>query len=196
MPLPSPEKERYTYADYSSWSDDERWEIIDGVAYNMTPAPSTQHQRAAGELFVQIHNFLVDKECQVFFAPFDVRLPEADKADNEDEKNTTTVVQPDITVICDPEKVDEKGCKGPPDLIVEITSPSTATKDHIEKLALYEKHGVREYWIVQPVDKIIHVYKLEDAKYGKPDVYGGSGTMQCLIFQDLKINLEKIFERA
>ena len=82
------------------------------------------------------------------------------------------------------------------DLIVEITSPSTATKDHIEKLALYEKHGVREYWIVQPVDKIIYVYELENAKYGKPDVYGGSGTMQCSIFQDLKINLGKVFDRA
>jgi Uma2 family endonuclease len=198
MPLPSPEKERYTYADYLSWPDKERWEIINGVAYNMTPAPSTQHQRVAGELFVQIHNFLVDKECQVFFAPFDVRLleAEADRDDNEDEKNTATVVQPDITIICDPENLDEKGCKGPPDLIVEITSPSTATKDHIEKLALYEKHGVREYWIVQPVDKIIYVYELENAKYGKPDVYGGSGTMQCSIFQDLKINLGKVFDRA
>lgn len=121
----APDEKRYTYGDYLTWPDEERWELIEGVPYDMTPAPSTNHQRILGELFRQISTFLLDRDCEVFIAPFDVRLPEGDEADEQ----IITVVQPDIAVICDPAKIDRRGCRKAPDFIIEILSPSTAAKD-------------------------------------------------------------------
>lgn len=118
--------ERFSYRDYLSWQDPaERWELIDGVAYDMSPAPLRIHQDILGELYAEIKKFLKDKPCRVYVAPFDVRLPR--NADDRDEQ-IDTVVQPDITVVCDPSKLDERGMKGAPDLVVEVFSLSTAKK--------------------------------------------------------------------
>jgi len=189
-PLAEKHKERYTYSDYLNWDDDERWELIDGVAYNMTPAPSRRHQDISGELFRQFATYLLDKPCQVYVAPFDVRLHEAD----EDETDSTTVVQPDISVICDAEKLDDAGCIGAPDLIVEILSPSTSRKDHKEKFIRYERAGVKEYWLVDPEAKTATVFKLgTDSLYGRPDVYSDEEKIVVGILPELEINLPLVF---
>jgi Uma2 family endonuclease len=183
-------EERFTYADYLIWPDDERWELIDGVAYDMSPAPSTNHQRVSRQLLVQFANFLEQNACEVFQAPFDVRLPESDEADDEIEN----VVQPDISVICDPSKLDSKGCKGAPDLIIEILSPSTAKKDRHEKFLLYERHGVKEYWIVHQSEHLVEVFKLnDDGVYDKPDIYAGDDVVPVGLFPGLDVNLGIVF---
>ena len=148
---------KFTYREYCSWPDDERWELIDGVAYNMSPAPSSRHQRISGYIYTQLSIFLKKNPCEPFAAPFDVILP---VFPIQDENEIDTIVQPDICVICDPSKIIEKGCLGAPDLIVEILSPSTSKKDLNEKFQLYEKHGVKEYWIVDPGNKYIQVFHL------------------------------------
>lgn len=180
----------YTYRDYKSWSDYERWELISGIAYDMSPAPSRRHQEVCLELARQISNYLVGKTCKVYIAPFDVRLPEGKQID-EDIHN---VVQPDITVVCDSAKLDDKGCIGVPDLIMEILSPYTSGKDMKEKLNLYERSGVKEYWIVHPTDKIAMVFKLGlDGFYGRPYVYTQDDTVKVCIFEDLFIMLKLVF---
>ena len=181
----------FTYGDYINWSEDERWELIDGYAYNMSPAPSTRHQRISRKLERQIDDFLDDGSCEIFDAPFDVRLPEAE----EDDENIYTVVQPDLVVICDEKKIDEKGCRGAPDLIVEILSPATSSKDQKIKLALYERHGVKEYWIVHPIDNIVWVFKLGKNKlYGRPAVYDEKDKLKTPILKGLEIDLELVFK--
>jgi len=160
----------FTYADYCTWPDEERWELIDGEAYAMSPAPARIHQEVVVALVAQIHGALDGTACQVYVAPFDIRLPDQDEADEAIE----TVVQPDIAVICNPAKLDEKGCRGAPDWIIEVLSPSTAAKDQIRKRELYERHGVLEYWLVHPTDRILFVYRLGADGYGKcriPDDY-------------------------
>ena len=141
MPLHQ-EEQRYTYADYVTWPGDERWELIDGVPYAMSPAPTIGHQRIAGEIHRQLANFLKGKPCEAFIAPVDVRL----NADNDDD----IVVQPDVLVVCDKNKLDGKCCNGAPDFVVEILSPSTADHDRVNKFQVYVAAGVREYWIVDP----------------------------------------------
>ena len=181
----------FTYGDYITWSDDERWELIDGYAYNMSPAPSRRHQQISRELEIAIGVFLAEKPCEIYDAPFDVRLPETDEADED----IFTVVQPDIVVICDEKKLDEKGCRGAPDLIIEILSPATSSKDMKIKLALYERHGVKEYWVVHPTDNIVMVFKLDKTKmYGKPDVYTEADKITTPILKGLEIDLELVFK--
>ena len=192
-PLAQKKDEIFTYADYLKWDDGERWELINGFAYNMTPAPSPVHQRISGRLYLQFGNYLLNSACEVFAAPFDVRLPEG----NETDDSVTTVVQPDITVICDPAKLDDKGCKGGPDLVVEILSPGTRRKDIKEKFLRYERAGVKEYWIVDPTGKIVTVYKLGDGGlFGRPDVYGEEDRIKVGIFEDLEIDLQPVFGTA
>jgi Uma2 family endonuclease len=159
---------KFTYKEYCSWPDDERWELIDGLAYDMSPAPSSRHQKISFKLSTQIGVFLQNISCDAFSAPFDVMLPMF-PIKSEDEIDT--VVQPDTSVICDPSKIIEKGCLGAPDLIVEILSPSTSKKDLNEKFQLYEKHGVKEYWVVDPGNKYISVFHLltEGKDSGKYD---------------------------
>jgi Uma2 family endonuclease len=166
MHQPALKQDRFTYGDYRRWPDDERWELIDGRAYDMCPAPSRGHQAMVVELVRQIGNFLVDKPCEIYVAPFDVRLPKANEADDQ----VDTVVQPDIAVICDPEKLDEAGCRGAPDWVVEVLSRRTATKDQGEKRDAYERAGVREYWLVHPTDRTLMIYRLADGAYGRPEV--------------------------
>jgi Uma2 family endonuclease len=148
---------KYTYKDYLAWPDNERWELIHGIPYSMSPAPSRMHQQVSLAFVRIMDEFLRDKSCELYYAPLDVRLPEAGEA----EETNATVVQPDIFVVCDSHKLDDRGCSGPPDFIIEIMSESTAAKDMNEKLFLYESHGVKEYWIVDIWDKTIKTYIMD-----------------------------------
>lgn len=188
--MPKPTGDRFTYADYRSWTGQERWELVAGQVHAMSPAPSTEHQRLSRRLFVRIANRLDGKPCEPFSAPFDVRLPEKGESDEE----ISTVVQPDIVVVCDPAKIDDRGCRGAPDLVVEIVSPSSASHDMIRKLALYEKHGVREYWVVQPAYAIILVYSLTpEGQYVMPVIHDGGGVLRSSAVPDLEIDPAGIF---
>ena len=180
----------FTYGDYRLWPENERWELIGGAAHAMSPAPMTQHQGILGALFAKFYMFLQGKRCRVFVAPFDVRLPEGDEADDDIE----TVVQPDIVVICDRKKLDRRGCKGAPDLVIEIVSPSTARKDTHEKLTLYERHGVKQYWLVFPGEHVAQVHELRDGKYGAPTMYADNDRIAVSLFPGLEIDLAAVFE--
>lgn len=183
---------RYTYADYLNWPENERWELINGLPYNMTPAPSTEHQRISRELALQLANYLAGKTCEVFFAPFDVRL----SPDHEKDEKIDTVVQPDLAIICDRNKLDKKGCKGAPDLIIEIISPATAKKDMQEKFLSYERSGVKEYWLVFPLDRVIDVYMLnKDNIYDRTGLYQYPDKVKVGIFADLNIDLALVFKK-
>ena len=189
-PLALQLEERFTYGDYVTWVDEERWELIDGIPYNMSPAPRVAHQRILGEMYLQFGNWLKGKPCQVFIAPFDVRLPDAEEPDALVE----TVVKPDLLVICDKRKLDEAGCRGAPDLVVEILSPATAQKDLKIKFARYERAGVREYWIVDPVGKTAQVFaRGSDGHYGRPQVFVDGDQARIGILPELVIDLAAVF---
>ena len=180
------EEARYTYADYLTWDDDERWEIIEGVPYLMSPAPSTDHQGVCGELFRQIANFLLGKPCRVFIAPFDVRLfPKDDESDD-------TVVQPDIVVVFDRSKLSRRGCAGASDMLIEILSPTSIRRDMFEKLQLYKKAGVREYWTVNPEAKTVWVMILKDGEYAVT-AYGDDGSVPVHVLEGLNVDLAEVF---
>ncbi|MGQ0621949.1 MAG: Uma2 family endonuclease [Panacagrimonas sp.] len=155
MPAPAIKSDRrYTYADYLKFPEDERWEIIDGVAYNMSPAPTPEHQDVDVEMVTQVRTQLRGKRCRVLIAPTDVRFERTDGTDK--------VVQPDLLVVCDRGKITPTGVVGAPDWIVEVLSPSTASRDHILKRNLYEREGVREYWLVHPTDRVVTIYRLDE----------------------------------
>lgn len=156
MPLPA-KREQYTFADVLTWAENEHIEIINGEAFMMAP-PSRIHQKISGELFRQLANFLEGKKCEVYPAPFAVRLFELDGDKPED---VNTMVEPDISVVCDHSKLDKRGCKGAPDFIIEILSPSSLRHDRLVKLGLYQKAGVREYWIVDPENKSVQTFVLD-----------------------------------
>jgi len=182
--------ERYTYADYLTWSDDERWELIDGVAHNMTPAPSGQHQAVSIDLAAQFRVFLRGKKCRVFAAPYDVRLPAA----NETDEKTSTVVQPDLAVVCDPAKIEDRGCKGAPDLVIEIISPDSAARDLKEKFRIYERAGVLEYWVVYPLEKMVMVFRRgSDGRYDQPATYTSEESVPVGVLPELEIDLATVF---
>lgn len=188
MPLQNTEKV-CTYADYLTWPEDERWEIIDGVPY-MQAAPAWQHQRISGELYRQIANYLVNKPCRVFSAPFDLCLIEDNMGDEEIDK----VVQPDIVVVCDESKLKKTGYFGIPALIIEITSPATSRCDRVLKFNMYEKAGVKEYWIVEPDGKFVNVFTLQENKrYGRPETYTEEDKVQTVVFPELVIDLGTVF---
>ena len=178
----------FTYADYCRWPNDERWELIHGKASAMT-APLRIHQKIVFEIGRQIGNYLQGKSCEVYVAPFDVRLPQSNEAD----ELVDTVVQPDISVICDSVKLDDKGCRGAPDWIIEVLSPSSAFKDMDTKRKLYQIHGVREYWIIHPVDQWGMVYVLNaQGCYPAPSIFALENTTQVSIFPDLSIEWQFI----
>jgi Uma2 family endonuclease len=190
MVLAKKKKLKQSYADYLKWPDEVRCELIDGIVYDMTPAPSRKHQDISGGLFGQFWAGLKNSKCQVYHAPFDVRLPDK----NINDREIHTVVQPDISLICNPKKLDDRGCVGVPDLIVEITSPATASKDMKEKFNLYEKHGVREYWIVHPDEKTVMIFKLgKNGEYSKPKIYSHDDKINVGVVRNLAIDLGDIF---
>ncbi|MDD3270016.1 MAG: Uma2 family endonuclease [Syntrophomonadaceae bacterium] len=191
--MSSPKTDRKcTYADYLNWPDEERWEIIDGVPYDMSPAPSTKHQTISMELGRQFANYLLDKDCQAIIAPFDVRIPAGDEKDEE----IKTVVQPDIVVICDRSRLDKSGYRGAPGLIIEILSPATGKKDLQEKYRLYERSGVKEYWVVFPSEELLEVYQLIDdnnLRYVKTGTYQSNDRISVGILPELEIDLSLVF---
>lgn len=186
------QNQKYTYKDYLSWSDNERWEIINGIAYNMSPAPLRYHQKLLRKLLLVIGNWLEGKTCEVYTAPFDVRFPEHE---NDPDDDIETVVQPDLVVVCNPQKLDEKGVKGAPDWIIEILSSSTAKKDWNEKFNLYEKHKVREYWIIDPDSKNAYIFQLNDqGVLMEKTILEKKGIAECFVLEGLKIDFEEIFK--
>jgi Uma2 family endonuclease len=176
-------EETYTYADYLQWDTDERYEVVDGIAYAMV-SPTATHQIISGELFGEIRDFLKEKPCKVFAAPFDVRLfPEEDNCD-------TTVVQPDILVVCDKSKLkDGKACKGAPDLIIEVLSKSSVIMDRKVKVEIYRNAGVKEYWIVDTDAREVLVNLLVNGRYDST-VY--KDNVPSSVLQGLLINLDTI----
>ena len=179
--------ERYTYADYCKWPDDERWELIDGIAYAMA-APSLVHQRILLNFARQLGDFLDGKTCMVLIAPCDVRL-NADGADDD-------VVQPDVFVVCDKKKLEiGKSVVGVPDLVIEILSPTSASHDMIRKYRLYQRAGVSEYWIVDPIEKVLIVNTLRDGEYSKPAYFeSDEKAVPVSVLEGCSINLVAVFE--
>lgn len=189
MALPEEDK-KYTLEDYMNWDEDERIEIINGDAVMMAP-PASIHQEISGELFRQIANFLVGKPCKVYSAPYCVRLFEKN---GDKPKNVDTVVEPDISIVCDKSKRDKRGCKGAPDMVIEVLSPSTRRHDKLVKLNLYQRAGVREYWIVDPDSKSVSVYLLgEDGKYTFHEEYGEKDIAKVNSLRGCFIELEEVF---
>lgn len=180
----------YTWADYLKWKFQERVELIRGRIVKMSPAPNTNHQILAGKLYTRFGLLFNQTPCNWFPAPFDVKLQV------NSGKRDSTVVQPDLCIICDPSKLDEKGCNGSPDLIVEILSPHNSKHDLQVKFQLYEEAGVKEYWIVQPEERAILVYFLENNRYFglRPFVEGMQ--VESVLFPELKIDVEDIFQNV
>ena len=185
----------YTYRDYREWPEGERWELIDGVAYDMSPAPSVNHQRLVPRLWAQIDLQLRGTPCEALTAPVDVFLP-ADPGAAEDDVDT--VVQPDVLVVCDRSRIRPNGIWGPPDLVIEITSPWTAKKDLAEKFDVYERAGVREYWVVDPGNRSVVVYPLEPpaqgpARYGSGRVYAEPGKVLSAAVLGVEVDFAEAF---
>ncbi len=179
----------YTYADYLLWHFKERIELIGGRIFKMSPSPGLAHQKASQGLNRQLLNFFWKQKCQVFAAPFDVRMPGSGKKGFE-----ATVLQPDLCVVCDEEKLDEKGCTGAPDLIVEILSPGNSKREMREKFQIYESAGVREYWIVHPIDRTALVYILtEEGRFSGLAPLTEEDTLKSTIFPDLDVHLPEVF---
>lgn len=180
----------YSYADYLTWRLSERLELIKGKIYRISPASNTAHQRISFSLGLILGNFLKKSQCQVFTAPFDVRLVKKKK----DDKSIITVVQPDICVICDSEKIDERGCLGSPDLIVEILSPGNSRKEMRDKFVLYEENGVKEYWVIYPSEEVLQIFVLSDGKYtaNLPLVPGDMA--RSTLWHDLSVDVAEIFD--
>ncbi len=176
------ERKRYTYDDYCTWPDDERWELIDGVPYAMAPGASIHHQSISGELFTQISVYLRGKSCKVFHPPTDVVI---------DDKN---VVQPDIFVVCDQKKIEnDKCCKGAPDMVIEILSPSTRPQDMLKKFNLYLHAGVQEYWIVEPEAGVVNVYLLEGDAYKSRRAYGAEDCVPVSVLDGFSVDMRTVF---
>lgn len=191
MPLSAMKTEGWTYADYLAWPEGERWELIDGQAWAMSPAPSTLHQRVSLRLAHLLYDALARRGCEIFAAPFDVRLPLGEESDDD----ITTVVQPDLVVICDPTRLDRRGLRGSPDWVIEILSPSSASHDCIRKLALYERVGVREYWIVHPEYRLVTVYdRGPDGRYGMPHSHDATERVVSSAVPGLEVGLGEVFE--
>ncbi len=178
----------YTARDYFSWKTDELMELIRGKIFKMSPAPTSGHQRVSGDIYSFLRHHLLPK-CKVFFAPLDVYLIHP----GENWKETKNVVQPDLCVICDSAKIEEKGCIGAPDLVVEILSPSTAAKDVGKKRDLYEEYGVKELWIVHPTDGTILIHVLENGKYRLLPLFAKGQVLKSATFPDLQFNLDEVF---
>ena len=181
----------YTYEDYLKFPEDQIVEIIDGRISAMSPAPSRIHQEIIMELSAEIRNYIKSNNgsCKVYPAPFDVVLV----GENQDAKESKNIVQPDISVICDKNKLTDKGCTGSPDMIVEIISQYNPRNDYIRKLNLYEQFKVKEYWIVNPMKKNILVYTLTEEGYGMPDMYTFNDIVKVNIYDNLEIDF-KLFD--
>lgn len=179
---------QYSYSDYLLWQFSDRVELIKGFIKSMSPAPSRNHQSIVKNIALRFGNVLEKSPCDFYFAPFDVRLPIPSA------KKNTTVVQPDLCIICDENKLDEQGCKGAPDLIVEILSPNNSKHDLVTKFNLYEESGVLEYWLVEPAEKMVLVYTLQNNKYIGLKPFAEGEIIDSPLFPNMKIEVESVFE--
>lgn len=191
MGLSLRDRKHHTYGEYLTWPEDVRYELIDGVAYLMAPAPDLAHQDVAGEVFSQLHVQLVGKPCRAFVAPVDVRLPKGKEADED----IDTVVQPDVLVVCDESKPGHRGVRGAPDGVLEVLAPSTASHDQVAKRRIYERAGVKEFWLVHPMDRVLTIYRLIGAEYGKPDVQELKGATDIAVLPGVRVEWDALAER-
>ena len=182
---------QYTYADYLTWQFDERVELIRGWVNRMSPAPLRRHQDVSANVHYQIFSYFLNHPCKVYAAPFDVRL--INKRKKVEDQAILSVVQPDISVICDLEKLDDRGCLGSPDWIIEILSPGNTRKEMKEKYTLYAENGVREYWIVSPENQFVQVYHLVEDKFALTDTYCEGDNVPVGIFEGFYIDSEMMF---
>ena len=180
---------QHTYADYLVWSRTHGDEVIDGTAYvREPPSPTLVHQVIAVELCLQIRNALKGRPCRVFVAPLDVRLPKTGEADDQ----IDTVVQPDVVIVSDPRKLDARGVCGAPDWVAEVLSPSTARYDKTRKLAAYERAGVREVWLVNPVTRMLTIYRLKKGRYGRSTALKLKGQTALTAVADVTIDWDEV----
>lgn len=181
----------YSYADYLTWQFEEVVELIRGKIFKKAAAaPRRLHQKVSGELSYRLTGFLKGQKCQVYAAPFDVRFPKGSKEDHK----IHDVVQPDICVICDPEKLDDRGCLGAPDLIVEILSPGNSKTELKHKYSLYESHGVREYWIIHPENQDLMIYTLVNGKYVPSRLLTSGDVVESSVIEGFTLDLEEFFK--
>lgn len=182
----------YTYADYIEWKFKERLELLRGKIFKMG-TPNTLHQVIGGKLYNELYNYLRGKECQVFIAPFDVRLPVKNrKKDSE----ISTVVQPDICIVCDAAKIDERGVCGAPDLVIEILSPGNSKKELRDKYELYEEAGVSEYWVINPVEENLAVFITDpEGKFGGAKLYTGGDRLLAAAVPGFGMDVTEIFKK-
>jgi len=184
---------KYTYTDYLSWTFKDRVELLKGWVVKMSPAPNTRHQRIVKDLILEVGMFLKGKTCQVFPVPFDVRLPISKEKQKNDKIDT--VVQPDITVICDVSKLDKQGCNGAPDIVMEILSPGNTKKEMKDKLEIYQGAGIPEYWLIDPDREFILVYSLtEEGNYSSSLPYVAGDTVNSQVLEGFKLAVSDIFE--
>jgi Uma2 family endonuclease len=184
----------YSYADYLTWRLEETVELIKGKIMEMSPAPSLKHQRISRNMLLPIGNFLRKNPCQVFHAPFDVKLYDSKKSKLRDQE-VFSVVQPDLCVICNPEKLTEQGCNGAPDWIIEVLSPGNTKKEMHLKFDLYQENGVTEYWLVYPYEQAVYQFVLDQdtEKYQLFAMYAGDDVANSTLFPDLHIDLTDVF---
>ena len=183
------DKRKYSYADYLTWAEGGRLEIIDGKIHPVSPVPSRKHQEVLRELSVAFSLFLRDKEGEIFFAPFEVRLLSEDKQ----EEDIINIVQPDLTVVCDGGKLTEKGCNGSPDMIAEVLLPASVKLDRWQKYQLYEKAGVKEYWIVDVFHESVEVHLLQKGQYVLQGIFIVGEQAEVDTLPGLHIDLGRIF---
>lgn len=179
----------FTYRDYASWPEDVRGELIGGQFYAMT-APRVKHQDLVLAIGSQLRSQLRGRRCRVFIAPTDVLLPKPGQADDD----CTDVVQPDVFIVCDPSRLTERYLRGAPDFVLEVLSPASARQDQVRKLALYEQHGVREFWTVDPDTRVLMRYTLDaPARYGRPAVEVAEGRVPVSVLEDCVVDWEEAF---
>jgi len=172
----------YTWADYRSWPDDERWEIIGGVAYAMSPGPGSRHQIISMQLSVGLDRHLKGKPCRVFAAPMDLKLSDED------------IVQPDLMIVCESAQIRRTHIEGPPRLVVEIVSLHSHLRDRNLKMQLYARSGIAECWIVTPFPYLVEVFELKDDYYRLWKAFGRADTLRSPAFPDLSLELESVFD--
>jgi Uma2 family endonuclease len=185
--VPLANNARWTYANYKAWKlkPGERYELIDGTAYAMS-SPNTDHQRISMFLSAKLYNYFEGKTCRPFAAPFDIRLF------YEEDESDDVVVQPDLVVVCDPKKLGQESCRGAPDLVIEILSPSNTAIEMHRKLNLYHKAGVQEYWVIDPEHKLIETYQLNGDRYS-PRILRVDDNLESAQFSGLEIPLDALF---
>ena len=182
----------HNYADYLVWSNTYGDELIDGAAYvREPPSPSRSHQQIVVELCRQLATALENRPCEVYVAPFDVRLPRS----TEDDDQIDTVLQPDVLIVSDLQKLDARGVRGPPDWLAEVVSPSTANHDRGVKLPVYERAGVREVWLIEPVDRRVSIYRLEAGHYGRPTLLELKGQTPLTAVSGVTVDWDRLLRK-